>query len=170
MTYRDLLNRLTRPMYCPRINWGDLEPENEPIEVREGTNEILQWYIIEESDVDTLISLNEPIYYNNYIDMYIWGVCHYGTPWEDVPLMFDKCIMPDNFTCDTLVLSRLMGYSDLVDFYQDGYVARWLTVKDMECIINIPALNKWLKKMGEKFRVVNYDAEKKVYNCKGGLL
>lgn len=169
-TYADVLKKIHRPLLCPRVQWEYLVCENVPCEDFEQYYTVFQWYLIDDDDADFLISINEPVYYHRCIDMFVWGVCHYGTPWENVPLMFDKCIMPDNFTCNTLVLSQLMGYSDLTDFYQDGYDARWLTVKDMECVINIPALNQWLEKMGEKFRVVNYDTEKKIYNCRGGLL
>ena len=169
-TYNDVLNKINRPILCPRVQWGDLQPENLPAEVQLGETEILQWYIIDDIDVDFLISINEPVYFNEYTQTYMWGVCHYGTPWESVPLMFDKAIMPDNFACGAYELSQLLGYTDFCDFCEDGHNAGWLKIVNLEIIINEPRFNAWLKKMDERFRVLEYDVEKKVYNCKGGLL
>lgn len=170
MIYSELITRLTRPMECSGVKGEHLEPINEPTEVQTGVTEIFQWYVISENDVDILINVNEPVYFNNRIDMYMWGVCLYGPAWESVPLMFDKAIMPDNFTCNMYELSQLLGYSDFYDFCEDGHNAGWLACVGMQLILNKPRFNKWLKKMSERFRVLSYDAEKKVYNCKGGLL
>lgn len=98
-TYADVLDRIQRPILCPRVEWSDLSPVNVPSKVQLDEVEVLQWYVVDDIDVDFLIKINEPIYFNNYNWTYMWGICHYGTPWESVPLMFDNAIMSDNFTC-----------------------------------------------------------------------
>ena len=47
-------------------------------------NEIYQYYIISSSGVDILTKLDEIVFYNEELDMYVWGVTHYGTSWDYV--------------------------------------------------------------------------------------
>ena len=28
---------------------------------------------------------NELVYYNSEIDVYVWGICHYGMSWKLIP-------------------------------------------------------------------------------------
>lgn len=47
--------------------------------------EVYQWYIIDQSGVDTLMYwTDEIIYYNGTLDLYLWGVTHWGTSWDYV--------------------------------------------------------------------------------------
>lgn len=47
--------------------------------------EIYQYYIISESGADILCELtNEFVFYNEELDMYVWGVAHFGTGWDYV--------------------------------------------------------------------------------------
>ena len=47
--------------------------------------EIYQDYIITASGADYLQrNTNEIVYYNEKLDMYIWGITHYGTGWDYV--------------------------------------------------------------------------------------
>ena len=47
--------------------------------------DIYQDYIITSSGADCLTrNTNEIIYYNEKLDMYIWGITHYGTAWDYV--------------------------------------------------------------------------------------
>lgn len=53
--------------------------------------EIFQYYIISGSGADILCEFtNEFVFYNEELDMYVWGVCHYGTAWDyvltDIPV------------------------------------------------------------------------------------
>lgn len=53
--------------------------------------EIFQYYIISDSGARILCELtDEIVFYNDELDMYIWGVCHYGTAWDyvltDIPV------------------------------------------------------------------------------------
>ena len=47
--------------------------------------EIFQYYIISDEGADILKrETNEIIYYNDELDMYVWGVTHFGTSWDYV--------------------------------------------------------------------------------------
>ena len=47
--------------------------------------EIFQYYIIDEQGAELLArETNEIVYYNWNLDMYVWGVTHYGTAWDYV--------------------------------------------------------------------------------------
>lgn len=47
--------------------------------------EIYQWYIITESGARFLEEhTDEIVYYHEEMDMYVWGVTHFGTSWDYV--------------------------------------------------------------------------------------
>jgi len=47
--------------------------------------EIYQYYIISQFGFETLQRLtDEIVFYNEELDMYVWGVTHYGTSWDYV--------------------------------------------------------------------------------------
>lgn len=47
--------------------------------------EIFQYYIISDSGADILKEwTNEIVFYNEELDMYVWGVTHWGTSWNYV--------------------------------------------------------------------------------------
>lgn len=46
--------------------------------------EIFQYYIISQNGVNILEENNEIIFYNNVLDLYVWGVTHFGTSWDYV--------------------------------------------------------------------------------------
>lgn len=47
--------------------------------------EIFQYYIIDYSGFQILSKMtNEIVFYNESLDMYVWGVTHYGTAWDYV--------------------------------------------------------------------------------------
>ena len=49
------------------------------------TQEVFQWYIISDSGAELLKEWTEEIvFYNAELDMYIWGVTHWGTSWDYV--------------------------------------------------------------------------------------
>lgn len=50
------------------------EQDNEP--------EVFQWFIIDDWGARLLRDINEIVYYNETLDMYLWGVTHYGTSWN----------------------------------------------------------------------------------------
>ena len=47
--------------------------------------EIYQYYIINESDYQTLSNCtNELVYYSEELDIYLWAIDHFGTGWDYV--------------------------------------------------------------------------------------
>lgn len=52
--------------------------------------EVFQWYIVDGEGADILKDIGEVVYYNADLDMYLWGVTHFGTHWNyvltDVPI------------------------------------------------------------------------------------
>lgn len=48
--------------------------------------DIYQYYIISHRAAEILedVAPDEIVYYNEDLDLYIWGVTHYGTPWQSV--------------------------------------------------------------------------------------
>ena len=56
-------------------------------ELQDETNdpaEVFQWYIVDDQGAEILQECNEIVYYNETLDMYLWGVTHYGTSWDYV--------------------------------------------------------------------------------------
>lgn len=45
--------------------------------------EVFQWFIVDDWGARLLQQeTNEIVYYNETLDMYLWGVTHYGTSWD----------------------------------------------------------------------------------------
>ena len=55
--------------------------------------EIYQYYIVSDNGAEILKEINEVVFYNEELDMYVWGVTHYGTSWSYV-LTDIKCNVP----------------------------------------------------------------------------
>lgn len=63
----------------------ELEEKIEDLELeQEEPAEVYQWYIVSDNGAAILQDINEIIYYNDELDMYLWGVTHYGTSWDYV--------------------------------------------------------------------------------------
>lgn len=45
--------------------------------------EVFQWYIVDYWGA-RLLQINEIVYYNKTLDMYLWDITHYGTSWDYV--------------------------------------------------------------------------------------
>ena len=56
------------------------ELENEQDELPE----VFQWYIIDDNGARICQEFNEIVYYNEKLDIYLWGVTHWGTSWDYV--------------------------------------------------------------------------------------
>lgn len=51
----------------------------------ENYHDIFQLFIISDAGADILKDYtNEIVYYNETLDMYVWGITHYGTSWDYV--------------------------------------------------------------------------------------
>lgn len=60
-----------------KINGLEYEQDNNP--------EIFQYYIIDDNLAEILKDwTDEIVYYIDYLDIYVWGVTHYGTSWDYV--------------------------------------------------------------------------------------
>lgn len=46
--------------------------------------EIFQYYVVSDNGAEILKECNEIVFYNDTLDMYLWGVTHYGTSWDYV--------------------------------------------------------------------------------------
>lgn len=68
----------------------DLEEEAESIQADideledERYEEVFQWFIVDHQGAYILEEAGEIVYYNEYLDMYVWGVTHWGTSWDYV--------------------------------------------------------------------------------------
>lgn len=63
----------------------DLQDQIDEYErLQDEPDEVFQWYIVSDSGARILEEINEIIYYNDVLDMYLWGVTHYGTSWDYV--------------------------------------------------------------------------------------
>lgn len=51
--------------------------------------EVFQWFIVDDSGAEILREIGEVVLYNEYLDIHLWGVTHWGTSWDyvltDVP-------------------------------------------------------------------------------------
>lgn len=63
----------------------ELQQRIEELEqAQEDYNEVFQWYIIDDNGARICQEFNEVVYYNEKLDMYLWGVTHWGTSWDYV--------------------------------------------------------------------------------------
>lgn len=46
--------------------------------------EIYQYYIVDDNGAELLQEINEIVFYCEELDLYIWGVTHWGTSWDYV--------------------------------------------------------------------------------------
>ena len=67
---------------------NEINEINEQIEEfereQDDDQEVFQWYIVDDWGAKLLKDINEIIYYNETLDMYLWGVTHFGTSWNYV--------------------------------------------------------------------------------------
>ena len=46
--------------------------------------EIFQWYIVQDPSF-IMEHTNEPVFHDEELDLYVWGITHFGTSWDYVP-------------------------------------------------------------------------------------
>ena len=71
------------PEYYER-RLAELQEEIEELEREQEEPEIFQYYIVSNSGAELLQEIGEIVFYNWELDMYLWGVTHFGTSWDDV--------------------------------------------------------------------------------------
>ena len=47
-------------------------------------HDVYQWFIVSDNGAEILREAGEIVYYNEYLDMFVWGVTHLGTSWDYV--------------------------------------------------------------------------------------
>lgn len=63
----------------------ELEEQIEELErEQDEPGEVFQWYIVSDPGSRILEEAGEIVYYNETLDMYLWGVTHWGTAWDYV--------------------------------------------------------------------------------------
>lgn len=60
------------------ITNNDYDEENDEY------SEIFQYFIVDNKGAEILEEAGEIVYYNSELDMYVWGVTHFGTSWDYV--------------------------------------------------------------------------------------
>lgn len=67
---------------------NEIDEINEQIEELENEQndepEVFQWFIIDDWGARLLKEINEIVYYNEKLDIYLWGVTHFGASWDYV--------------------------------------------------------------------------------------
>lgn len=67
---------------------------NELEEEQDNMDDIFQYYIVDDNGARILKEINEIVFYNEELDMYVWGVTHYGTSWSyvltDIKIVLDE--------------------------------------------------------------------------------
>ena len=67
------------------VGYGNWELVCGVEENEDGYFEVYQYYIITESGYRFLEDFtDEIVYYNEQLDMYVWGITHFGTSWDYV--------------------------------------------------------------------------------------
>ncbi len=79
-TYEDLSRQVGGMVLANEIASRPLELINGDL-----NNEIFQYFII--SDPDFLLEhTDEVVFHDEELDLYIWGIDHFGTAWSGVPV------------------------------------------------------------------------------------
>ena len=61
----------------------ELENKIEELENEQyNSTEVFQYFIVDDNGAELLSEINEIVFYNEYLDMNVWGVTHYGTSWD----------------------------------------------------------------------------------------
>lgn len=63
---------------------NDVNDRITELESEQEEREVFQWFIVDDCGARLLQEANEIVYYNETLDMYLWGVTHYGTSWDHV--------------------------------------------------------------------------------------
>ena len=82
---RDKIDELEQAIEPNEEKIDELEAEIDELEAEQDeTPEIFQYYIVSENGAEILKEYNEIVFYNYTLNMYVWGVTHYGTSWDYV--------------------------------------------------------------------------------------
>ena len=62
----------------------EIEDDLDTLDEEQYVEDIYQYYIVSDSGAELLKECGEIVYYNEELDMNVWGVTHYGTSWSYV--------------------------------------------------------------------------------------
>lgn len=80
-----LCNNIADFMYNETLGYFELENGTDYNEEDDYYEDIYQYYIISGHGAEVLEDYtDEIVYYNEKLDMYIWGITHWGTSWDYV--------------------------------------------------------------------------------------
>ena len=91
-TYKDFLDFTNEtPILCNNISKDfellELENGRDYNEETEEYQEIMQWYIVSKNMSEYIKQFTDEIlYYHNELNVYVWGITHYGTSWDNVEI------------------------------------------------------------------------------------
>lgn len=74
----DIIAKTQEIGYWELISGSDYDEENDTFE------DVFQYYIVSSNGAEILEECDEIVYYNEELDMYVWGVTHWGTSWDYV--------------------------------------------------------------------------------------
>lgn len=75
----DIINKTSNIGYWEEYNGSEYDEENDEYA------DVFQLYIISERGAQILADCTgEIVWYNDELDMYVWGVTHFGTGWDYV--------------------------------------------------------------------------------------
>lgn len=66
------------------VGYWECVSGNEYDEESDTHADIYQYFIVSDNGAEILQEIGEIVYYNDTLDMYVWGVTHYGTAWSYV--------------------------------------------------------------------------------------
>lgn len=66
------------------IGYWDLYSGSDYDEENDNYIDIFQYFIVSKRGAEILSEAGEIVYYNEKLDLYVWGVTHYGTSWNYV--------------------------------------------------------------------------------------
>lgn len=75
------------------IGYWETVSGNEYDEETDTYAEIFQYFIVSDNGAEILQEAEEIVFYNETLDMYVWGVTHWGTSWDYV-LTDIRCNVP----------------------------------------------------------------------------
>mgnify|MGYP003299357246 CR=1 FL=1 len=72
----DIISKTAEIGYWECVSGNDYDEESDTYA------EIFQYFIVSDKGAEILQEVGEIVYYNDTLDMYVWGVTHWGTSWD----------------------------------------------------------------------------------------
>lgn len=73
------------PDYWEPMNFPECNDDDDDGDYYDDLPEIFQYYIVSSYGAEQIeYWTDDPLFYNEQLDMYVWGVTHWGTSWDYV--------------------------------------------------------------------------------------